>query len=142
MLQYGKGLSASDKGIYEIRANRLASPFPAHLGVSYHDKCNKWGQSSLWTLKRFLSAALVGFTRSPSRIAGMSLLDSPPTPFCLGEEYISIIAPFPKRGSSGKVDDFPGAFHINHRGFKRSSGRESPPPGERGAWEFGKAKPS
>jgi hypothetical protein len=30
MLQYGEGLPASDKGIYEIRANRLASPFPAH----------------------------------------------------------------------------------------------------------------
>ena len=40
-------------------------------------------------------------------------------PLCFGEKYISLIAPFTKRGGTDKPYHFSGAFHINDGGFKR-----------------------
>jgi hypothetical protein len=40
-------------------------------------------------------------------------------PLCFGAKDISVIAPFAKRGGSGKADHFSGAFHIYDSGFKR-----------------------
>src|SRR4030095_7793311 len=38
---------------------------------------------------------------------------------CSGEKYISVIAPFAKRGGTDKPYHFSGAFHINDGGFER-----------------------
>ena len=62
MLQYEEGLPAGDKGIYEIRANRLASTFPAHPGVSLPRQVQQVGGVSPHFLdtEAFLYAALLG----------------------------------------------------------------------------------
>jgi hypothetical protein len=48
----------------------------------------------------------------------MSLVDCTRTRFVLVRSIFSVIAPFAKRGGSGKADHFSGAFHIYESGFK------------------------